>query len=412
MLDRQDRFYAPSGGIYPGGPSIWNVIDWDQRRLVSVKMDQEQESPDVAFECLLKHIDHLPPDTYLVHLSPEGDLLSSSNDPEDDETLCPFRPSLDAAQLPPGTMTASRAELQEVARLGPNVDLVVYRNSTRPDDKFAFKYYFLEQHLSLNWHEMCLWCRLKHPNIVPFDKVIVDELEGLFVGFTSKYVPGGTLDENKTRVFKLKWLHQLTDVVDELNLNLGVAHQDVAPRNILIDESSDVLMLFDFNFSARIGRPGYSEPRNDVKGVIFTMYEVITRDKARRDKRHEDQDVSAVQELAWDKHPDVRLDHPVSEFRRVLDEWCERRREGPQITMNTQAPNFIDWPPLPDPPLTEITVDRGPELEPLRKTVKRDYWKRQELLRQGKTVLNWQRPAQKWPETGDKSSGVSDVAKQ
>lgn len=135
MLNREDRFYAPSGEIYPGGPSIWHVIDWDQRRLVSVKMDQEQESPDVAFECLLKHIDHLPPDIYLVHLSPEGDLLSSSNDPEDDETLCPFRPSLDAAQLPPGVMTASRAELQEVARLGPNVDLVVYRNSTRPGDK-------------------------------------------------------------------------------------------------------------------------------------------------------------------------------------------------------------------------------------------------------------------------------------
>lgn len=254
---------------------------------------------------------------------------------------------------------------------------------------------------------MCLWCRLKHPNIVPFDKVVVDELEGRFVGFTSKYIAGGTLDENKTRVFKLKWLHQLTDVLDELNLNLGVAHQDVAPRNILIDESTDMLMLFDFNFSARIGRQGYSEPRNDVKGVVFTMYEVITRDKARRDKRHEDQDVSAVQKLTWDKHPDVQLDHPVSEFRRVLDEWCERRREGPQITMNTQAPNFLDWPPLPEPPLTETMINRGPDLGPLKEMEKRYDWERTKLLQQGKAVLNWQRPAQKWPEREDKLRGSS-----
>ena len=42
---------------------------------------------------------------------------------------------------------------------------------------------------------MSLWCRLQHPNIVPFDKVVVDELEGGLVGFTTKFIPGGTLDE-------------------------------------------------------------------------------------------------------------------------------------------------------------------------------------------------------------------------
>lgn len=87
------------------------------------------------------------------------------------------------------------------------------------------------------------------------------------------------------------------------------------------------------------------------------MYEVITWDKAQRDKRHEDQDVSVVEEMDWIKHPDVLMDHPVAEFRKVLDEWCGRRRKGVQITTNTQAPNFLDWPPLPDPPLTEVTMD-------------------------------------------------------
>ncbi|KAG6008741.1 hypothetical protein E4U21_003937 [Claviceps maximensis] len=412
MLDRRDRFYAPSGAITPGGPSIWNVIDWDQRRLVSVKMDQEQDSSDAAFDSLLKHIDHLAPDIYFVHLSPEGDMLASSTDPKDDETLVVFRPPLDNAQVPDGISTVSRADLEEVARLRPNVDLVVRSGSPRPNDKFVFKYFFLSQDLGYNWHEMCLWSRLKHPNIVPFDKIVVDEIEGRFVGFTSKYIPGGTLDENKSRVFKLQWLHELMDVVDELNLRLGVAHQDVAPRNMVIDEETDRLMLFDFNFSARIGLVGHVEARNDIKGVVFTMYEIITRDEARREKRHEEQDVSTVENLSWEKHPDTQLDQPVSAFRSALDAWRKRRREGPQITINTQAPNFLDWPPIPDPGMTEVVREYGIERIPTRENERKSYdlvkktemlklyeWKRTELLEQGKTVLNWWRPAQEWPKT-------------
>lgn len=137
------------------------------------------------------------------------------------------------------------------------------------------------------------------------------------------------------------------------------------------------------------------------------MYEVLTSDQARRDKRHEDQDISAVERMNWSKHPDVRLDHPVSEFRRVLDAWCERRRKGIQITTNTQAPNFIDWLRLPDPPLTKVTINRGADLEPLEELKKRYDWKRSELLQQGKTVLNWQRPPQKWPEM----ETASDIAR-
>lgn len=139
MLDRQDRFYSPSGGIYPGGPSIWHIIDWDQRRLVSVKMDEEQESPDQAFDHLLKHIDTLAPDIYLVYFSPHGDIISTSNDATDDETMCVFRPPLDAAHLPDNVGIVSRAELQEVARLGPNVDMVFKPGSARPEETVSAK---------------------------------------------------------------------------------------------------------------------------------------------------------------------------------------------------------------------------------------------------------------------------------
>lgn len=245
------------------------------------------------------------------------------------------------------------------------------------------------------WHEMSLWMRLpKHPNIVPFDKLVVDELEGRFVGFTTTYIPGGTLEENKRRTFKLKWLHQLINVVDELNLNLGVAHQDVAPRNLLINDVTDSLMIFDFNFSARIGQPGHLEARNDIKGVLFTMYEIITRNDDLRAVRHEEQDVSIIEQQEWVKHPDVLIDHPVSEFRKVLTEWCEKRRKGEALTMHTDAPNFLDWPPFPDPPLSELKIllaDGTTETE----MCKRYDWKRNELREEGKPFLDWQRPSQK-----------------
>lgn len=53
---------------------------------------------------------------------------------------------------------------------------------------------------------MILWMRLpEHPNIVPFDRIIVDELENRCVGFTTTYILGGKLDANKSRVFKIKW---------------------------------------------------------------------------------------------------------------------------------------------------------------------------------------------------------------
>lgn len=257
-----------------------------------------------------------------------------------------------------------------------------------------FKYYFLHQHMSFIWHEVGLWARLpSHPNIVPFDKVVVDELEGRLVGFTTPFIPGGTVDENKDRIFKLKWLKQLMGVVDYLNLDLGVAHQDIAPWNLLVDEATGSILLFDFNFSARIGKGPYSEHQNDVKGVMLTMYEIITRDKTLGPMRYKDRDTSIVEKSSWTKHPEVLLDHPVADFRTVLDDWREKRRSGKQITIYTDAPNYIDWPPFPDLPMAE--EERGKPPDVVKVLVKRFEWKRTQLWEQGKPALNWQRPPQR-----------------
>ncbi|KAL9561894.1 hypothetical protein ACKAV7_013817 [Fusarium commune] len=139
---------------------------------------------------------------------------------------------------------------------------------------------------------------------------------------------------------------------------------------------------------------------NDIKGVIFTIYEIITRDETLRAVRHEEQNVLEIEQKDWVQHPDVQLDHPVSEFRKALREWSEKRRRGKQITAYKDAPNFIDWPDTPQPPTSERVVyyDGKPttELKVLWST------ERKRLLEQGKTVLNWQRLPQCKLKPGDR----------
>lgn len=211
---------------------------------------------------------------------------------------------------------------------------------------------------------MNMWMRLSpHPHIVPFDRVVVEELHGQnhIVGFTTLHIAGGTLDaieENPedSRVFKLKWLLQLTSVVDDLYYKYGIQHQDIAPRNLLVDEATDNIMLFDFNFSARIGAPvrgmgtRFFEEGDDIKSVIFTAYEIITRDNHFRSVPHRDQDASSVLNMEnWVKHPNVRLDQPLAKYRAELDAWVLRRKERGNLKVFTDASDYIDWSEIPEP---------------------------------------------------------------
>ncbi|KAH7240129.1 uncharacterized protein BKA55DRAFT_706620 [Fusarium redolens] len=295
-------------------------------------MDEELESEDPAIEYLQKHIDNLVPDVFKIRVSPQGVLTSNSTDQKDDNTLCPYRPPLEATERPDGIEVIPRSDLEELDRLGSLVDLI-----------------------------------------------IVDELEGRCVGFTTEYIPGGTLEEKKSRTFKLKWLTQLITVIDELNLNLGIAHQDVAPRNLLINEATDSIMIFDFNFSIRSEEPSYSEARNDIKG---------------------EQHVLEIEQKDWAQHPDVQLDRPVSEFREVLREWSKKRHAGKQITAYKNAPNFIDWPDTPELPSFEVVIYYGGK--PTTELQVRWSTERKMRLEQSKTVLNWQRPPQSKLKPGDR----------
>ena len=232
----------------------------------------------------------------------------------------------------------------------------------------------------------------RHPNIVPFDRLVLDEVQGHVVGFTSSYIPGGTLSENTVRVFKLEWLRQLIQVVDDLNFRFGIMHQDIAPRNLLVDPETDTLLIFDFNYASRIGDVGYQQDRDDEKGVIFTLYEIITQDKQFTEVPHDEQcsdSVAALEE--WVQAPGVRLDHKVSEYRAVLKEWIQSRRQRRKISMYTEAPEYFDWPDLPKAPERVFTI-RDSQGNPINITSRPLTSLACEERAQHRPVLSWERP--------------------
>lgn len=130
MIAPAYRFFCLSGGIAVGGPTTWHVTDWDQRRVISVSMDGEEEDDGVAIQHLRRHIDNLAPDVRRIHVSPTGDIESIYSDAGNDPTYCVHYPSLSDLELPNGVQTVSRDNLEELERLGPDVDLVSYPASS------------------------------------------------------------------------------------------------------------------------------------------------------------------------------------------------------------------------------------------------------------------------------------------
>ncbi|KUI71357.1 Shaggy-related protein kinase theta [Cytospora mali] len=379
------------------------VNDWDQRRVVTVHTSWAEQDEDFIFDALARHIDNIPADTVLLEVSREGDLLSCSSDVEDDRTMVPFYPSV--RDFPPGLQRINRSDLTEVDRLGIQADLVTYDSQSCPGNvkRVAFKYYLNEPQVAIFWHELNCVLRIpKHPNIVPFDSLVVDTIDGedRVVGFTTPFIDGGTVEDNTDRVFKLVYLEQLLHIIDYLNLTLGIVHGDICPWNLLINPDTDNLQIFDFNMAAKLGWEGdtsdegqgafaYDEHRNDVKCAVFTLYEVITRDLHFREEYYPHElDVSMLLDMDdWEKHPDARLDADVTEYRQLLQSWLEERRATDKhIVHFSQLPAALEWPPLPEFPAVH-TADDYVERRPAQM--------RQEMVMRGADFLRWQRPGSK-----------------
>lgn len=138
----------------------------------------------------------------------------------------------------------------------------------------------------------------------------------------------------------------------------------MSPRNLFIDPETDNLVLFDFGVSVKIGYkvPRYHrgeasaelKERNDVKGVVVTLHEILTRDPryATTALHYLDETDLLTGPEKWVKRPDVELDEGLDavDYYNELMRWVRARRERP-ITVYTDASEPIDWPTeIQDPP--------------------------------------------------------------
>ena len=229
-----------------------------------------------------------------------------------------------------------------------------------------------------------------HPHIVPFDRFVLEDAESRVIGFTTKYIPSGTLaDLDPKTPFRFEWLQQLTEVVDFLNLELGIMHQDVAPRNLLLDPETHKILLFDFDWAAN-GKDGLLDNRDDVSGVIFMLYEIITNDTHFTSIPHWDRDIKAVQTIEWTCHRE--LDSDVSKFRQFLNEWVASRADR-ATERYLNAPKRLTWPEPPTPPDYSVPFELGwnKDGETVWQTGLRS---RRIALEKGQYCFRWERPPQ------------------
>ena len=402
MINPEDRLYAGSGQIFPKGPYTWYCTDLDQRRVFAVTygpptpVEDASTTDVVCIKKLQQHVDDLGEGVYAIRFSDPNGPITISTDLADDMTEITNCHQFAALELPFPVKVTTRDRLVELDRLDRQVDLVTY-NSTpsvaaAPTvTKAAFKYWYMEHGMFRRWYELNSWSRLPrdHPHIVPFDAVVLDKAHGGIVGFTSLFIPGGTLDDNNatTRPFQLRWLRQLLSVVDDLNHVYGVMHQDIAPRNLLIDES-DNLRIFDFNYAIQIDKD-YVEERDDMKGVIFTLYEIITLDEHYREVPHKEQDADAVMRLEWTKHPDVKLDAEVGAFRKVLKAWVQKRKGREFKHVDT----WVRWTRMPEMPLAKVFCGTNEEGKPNIRVTRTTAVLRRHLQEMGEPFSDWERPA-------------------
>lgn len=196
------------------------VSDWDERRIMAVVTSGVEADDDFIIDTLARHIDSIPEDAVRIDVSQDGELISYSCNVAEDWTMAPFYPS--TSDFPPEIDTVRRSDLTEINRLGVQADLCEYESAPGKVHRVAFKYYTNESQVPVFWHELNCVLRIpKHPNIVPYDRLVIDTLDGeeKVVGFTAPFIDGGTVDDSPSRVFKLKYLRQLLDVCSPIPIH-------------------------------------------------------------------------------------------------------------------------------------------------------------------------------------------------
>jgi hypothetical protein len=352
-------------------------------------------------------VDRLPPDVVGLDMDESGNLLSTTTDAVHNTARSTYYPSVIEYRLRRPVPTLLRSQLAVARRLAFGVDKVVHAqhgSARRARDNggaaLVMKYDPTGGPFGLGgvWTEIQIMAQFppNHPHLLQLDSLVVEEISGLgVVGFTMPFIPSPTLDKlPPPRPLKLRWLRELMALVDELNLEFGLVHQDIAARNLIINPATDAILLIDFGRATAVGLEPNPYDRavpeaSDVKGVVAMAYYLVTRDPRFACYTIEHIDEKEVADCdKWVNPPGVELDHDASVFYDEVMAWATKRRSGPHMTHYTQAPSHFDFPMPPDPPEDFVVLDgvktnliaaRGGSMS--------------DRIRAGRPVLRWERPA-------------------
>ncbi|KAI1470840.1 uncharacterized protein F4812DRAFT_280819 [Daldinia caldariorum] len=226
------------------------------------------------------------------------------------------------------------AELIKLDRLAPRVHLVKLADAS--ETRMVAKYASGDSAKGNIGKEINILGRQQlHPSILPVECIILDD-NNCVIGMGTKFVPGGDLLRNKDRVFKLKWLQQLTETLDFLHFKQGIVHGDLHLGSLLIDEAADRLVLCDFSRAREATEMNLME---EFWSVMWTLYELVTLDFEAEEEQLQKSyakygiyslDTESIEKLpSWPAR--TKLDCDAEILRSYMREWLKRRVETLQF---------------------------------------------------------------------------------
>lgn len=421
-MDTEVRFLLAPSGLYPRADGLWDVClpvqDGDSRRWLRLHIVGVDDATFQSWNSENYISAWAPVRSALaavlnsrqiagvtsVMMTADGDILSLSEDPSLDVTPGTYYASPEDYQLPNHWVadTIPRNRLVELGRLASYADLVA---PTWPssDERLVFKHYEDEKVMTDVWYSIQILAALSgHGHVVPMRHLVVHEHSGGVVGFTMPFIPGGSLDATRTsRTFKLKWAKQLFQVLDDLNLEYGIDHRDVRPRNIMVDPETDNLVLIDLGKARKRGTVAmtcvpttahtsmplapmdfYAEyfPEReaeeekaydmstdpDVNAAIVTLHDLVTRSPTDQTWHTTEWGlwngvgINAITAGPWTAHPEARLDSPAEDYRAALTDWLRRRRADPRCLEPAAPLAFSEYMPIPRGDAVNVADYRDP----------------------------------------------------
>ena len=408
MIKDQDRLWFHCADLPVGwGTAVYDVLDFDTRKWfmlegpTEVFGDVDDDGAEI-FSAFLPVVDTLGPDVNRVCFAADKTVQAISGDPADDVTRFVYYPLLTTEEAGEDALHClQRTQLKELDHLDIHIDLVTPITGT---EILVFKYELLRIRLEALWREAFLLKRLKGcPHVVPFYKFIVDDVEPRFLGFTTKFIPGGTLEDIK-RPFRKDWLLQLLSFVDNLNLHYGIVHQDIAPRNLLVDPATNLLTVIDFGQAAQIGSEREFKPSNDIDGVLYAVYEILTQDFQFTDNvRPEDYNVEDITSMeTWPLKVELESGLDIQTLRSIVTDWATDRKRKQATSPSTPAQNlpsqnlFDTLPPMPSTAVDKVIVN-GEHWE------YHDTYPFRNMVSTGERIVRWERaPQSQWGKEAGK----------